>query len=202
VQRARPPIIQEGCARAGQSTSRAGRAKPRSQQFLSTDVLKKCFEEETTLALVKVSVFFLHSRGRDRRRPNVGVADGHGRPLVGAVAVAVGDMVVAKKGGGGRESKSSRNVSFPLSRNLSSFFAPIIQGTKRNPDYSSWQQQSKEEKEGRRKEVGDRAEDDVPCFSTDSVDVPGDTPHVPHETPHNTQGTPHEPQAGSHVPQD
>jgi hypothetical protein len=108
----------------------------------------------------------------------------------------------SRRRGGGRESKSSRNVSFPLSRNLSSFFAPIIQGTKRNPDYSSWQQQSKEEKEGRRKEVGDRAEDDVPCFSTDSVDVPGDTPHVPHETPHNTQGTPHEPQAGSHVPQD
>jgi hypothetical protein len=48
---------------------------------------------------------------------------------------------------------------------------------------------------------GDRAEDDVPCFSTDSVDVPGDTPHVLQETPHNPQGTPHEPQAGSHVPQ-
>jgi hypothetical protein len=56
------------------------------------------------------------------------------------------------------------------------------------------------EKEGRR-EVGNLAEDDVPFFSKESVDVPGDLHHVPQETPHDPQGTPHEPQAGSHVPQ-
>jgi hypothetical protein len=59
--------------------------------------------------------------------------------------------------------------------------------------------QRKKKKEGMN---GDRAEDDVSCFSTDSDDIPGDTPNVSQETPHDPQGTPHEPQAGSHVPQD
>jgi hypothetical protein len=38
------------------------------------------------------------------------------------------------------------------------------------------------------------AEDDVPFFSKESIDVPGDAPNVPQETPHGQQGTPHEPQ--------
>jgi hypothetical protein len=73
-------------------------------------------EEEMTLALIKVSVCSSPERGRGRRCPNMGMAVGRGCPvLCVAVAVAVGDMVVAKRG----ESKSSRKVSFPLLRNLS-----------------------------------------------------------------------------------
>jgi hypothetical protein len=49
--------------------------------------------------------------------------------------------------------------------------------------------------------VGDRGED-APCFSTDLVYVPGDTPHVPQEKPNDPQETSHGPQAGVHVPQD